>query len=70
MSTPVKEHKSSKPKGTVNEDMKELSIVEPVKIKSKNFDVPAEYRKTKRKNAANFVVIGQFHANVVPLLVN
>lgn len=38
--------------------MKQLSIREPVKIKAKNLDVLAEYSKIKRKNAANFVVIG------------
>jgi elongation factor 1 alpha-like protein len=33
--------------------------VEPVKVKSKNLDVLAEYKKSKQKKAANFVVIGE-----------
>jgi hypothetical protein len=36
-----------------------LSIQEPV-FKSKNIDVVAEYSKIKRKDAANFVVIGVY----------
>lgn len=42
----------------VVEGVGELSIQETVKVKSKNIDVLAEYRKTERKKAANFVVIG------------
>ena len=57
-STPAKQQQPTKPKESVSEGMKELSIAEPVRIKSKNLDVIAEYRKVERKNAANFVVIG------------
>lgn len=42
----------------INTGMKNLNLQEPEKIKSKNIDVVAEYKKVKRKNAANFVVIG------------
>jgi elongation factor 1 alpha-like protein len=42
-----------------------LSVEEPVKVKSKNLDVLAEYKKAKRKNAANFVVIGKIYTNGV-----
>lgn len=38
--------------------MKALTV-EPVKVKSKNLDVLAEYNKSKQKKAANFVVIGE-----------
>jgi elongation factor 1 alpha-like protein len=62
MSTPAKQQTSTKPKESVSEDMKELSVAEPVNIKSNNLDVLAEYRKVKRKNAANFVVIGESYA--------
>lgn len=41
-------------------DMSNLSVTEKVNVKSKNLDVLFEYRKSKRKNAMNFVVIGQF----------
>jgi elongation factor 1 alpha-like protein len=39
--------------------MKQLTV-EPIKVKSKNLDVVAEYQKSKQKKAANFVVIGMF----------
>jgi elongation factor 1 alpha-like protein len=35
-----------------------LTVEEPAGIKSRNLDVLAEYQKSQRKNAANFVVIG------------
>jgi len=38
--------------------MKAMTVEEQVNVKSKNLDVVAEYKKSKRKNAANFVVIG------------
>jgi elongation factor 1 alpha-like protein len=50
---------STSTKESVGSDLKDLSITEPERIKSKNLDVLAEYRKVERKNAANFVVIGQ-----------
>lgn len=40
--------------------MNDLSVTEPVKIKSKNLDVLAEHGKVERKNSANFVVIGKY----------
>lgn len=47
--------------GVIN-GVQQLNIGEPAtaqpKVKSKNIDVLAEYRKTEHKNAANFVVIG------------
>lgn len=58
-STPSKQQKPTKAKESVTNGMKDLSIIEPAKVKSKHLDVLAEYRKVKRKNAANFVVIGE-----------
>ena len=49
----------TKAKVDINKGIKNLSVEEPFKIKSKNLDVVAEYAKRKRKNAANFVVIGE-----------
>jgi hypothetical protein len=40
------------------ENVKGLSVQESVKVRSKNLDVLAEYEKSQRKKAANFVVIG------------
>ena len=42
----------------ISNGVNNLSIQEPVKVKSKNIDVVAEYGKVNHKNAANFVVIG------------
>ncbi|OKL56325.1 hypothetical protein UA08_08397 [Talaromyces atroroseus] len=42
--------------------------VEPVKVKSKNLDVLAEYKKSKQKKAANFVVIGHVDAGKSTLM--
>lgn len=39
--------------------MKDLSVEEKVIVKSKNLDVLAEYKRSKRKKSANFVVIGR-----------
>ena len=55
----LKQQNTTRPKGSLSHGMKDLSITEPTKIKGKNLDVLAEYRKVKRKNAANFVVIGK-----------
>ena len=49
-----------KPKTDLSNGVNNLSIQEPVKIKHKNIDVIAEHGKIKRKNAANFVVIGMY----------
>ena len=40
--------------------VQEMSIQDSPKVKSKNIDVLSEYKKCKRKNAANFVVIGEY----------
>ncbi|PGH27701.1 translation elongation factor Tu [Polytolypa hystricis UAMH7299] len=45
-----------------------LSVQESVKVKSKNLDVLAEYRKAQRKKAANFVVIGHVDAGKSTLM--
>ncbi|RMZ87047.1 hypothetical protein DV736_g5728, partial [Chaetothyriales sp. CBS 134916] len=42
--------------------------IEPVKVKSKNINVVAEYNKTKPKNVANFVVIGHVDAGKSTLM--
>ncbi|EED23350.1 translation elongation factor EF-1 subunit, putative [Talaromyces stipitatus ATCC 10500] len=47
--------------------MKTLTV-EPVKVKSKNLDVLAEYQKSKQKKAANFVVIGHVDAGKSTLM--
>jgi elongation factor 1 alpha-like protein len=44
------------------------SSIEPITVKSKNIDVIAEYKKIKRKNAANFVVIGHVDAGKSTLM--
>lgn len=36
-----------------------MSVEDKVNVKSKNLDVLSEFKKSKRKKAANFVVIGQ-----------
>ncbi|KAK5192036.1 hypothetical protein LTR47_003493 [Exophiala xenobiotica] len=45
-----------------------LSIQDTPKVKSKNIDVISEYKKIKRKNAANFVVIGHVDAGKSTLM--
>jgi elongation factor 1 alpha-like protein len=45
-----------------------LHIQEKPVIKSKNIDVLAEYQRTKRKNAANFVVVGHIDAGKSTLM--
>ncbi len=55
-----KAKETPKPKTTsVASGVQALSIQDTPKVKSKNIDVVSEYKKIKRKNAANFVVIGQ-----------
>jgi elongation factor 1 alpha-like protein len=66
--TDISGHKSKQPamkqagnKGTqadLASGMKSLAVEEFVKIKRKNLDVLTEFRKSQRKNAANFIVIG------------
>lgn len=48
---------SKKTEDDLSTGMKALAV-EPIKVKSKNLDVLAEYRKSKEKRAASFVVIG------------
>ena len=43
----------------VTKDLNNASIADPKPPKSKNLNVLEEYNKSKRKNAANFVVIGK-----------
>ena len=66
-SNPGKQQKPTKAKESITTGIKELSITEPVKTKSKNLDVIAEYSKVERKNAANFVVIGKYLASHILL---
>ncbi|KAL4788319.1 P-loop containing nucleoside triphosphate hydrolase protein [Aspergillus varians] len=49
-------------------DMSNLTVTEKVNVKSKNLDVLSEYRKSKRKNAMNFVVIGHVDAGKSTLM--
>ncbi|MCJ1351054.1 MAG: Hsp70 suppressor, GTPase facilitates ribosomal subunit dissociation [Icmadophila ericetorum] len=48
--------------------VKAVSVDDTPKAKSKNLDVAAEYNKSKRKNAANFVVIGHVDAGKSTLM--
>jgi elongation factor 1 alpha-like protein len=54
----AKQNNPAKTKVDLSIGLKSLSVEEPVKIRSKNLNVLAEYKKVKRKSAANFVVIG------------
>lgn len=67
-STSSKQQKPIKAKESIINGMEDLSMVEPETIKSKNLDVLAEYRKVERKNAANFVVIGNQLASSITQL--
>jgi elongation factor 1 alpha-like protein len=49
-----------KDQASLASDMGNLSVIEKVNVKSKNLDVISEYKKSKRKNAMNFVVIGKY----------
>ncbi|KAL1970010.1 hypothetical protein VTN77DRAFT_6415 [Rasamsonia byssochlamydoides] len=57
-----------KPQAELAEGVKALSVEEPAKVKSKNLDVLAEYRKLQQKKAANFVVIGHVDAGKSTLM--
>ncbi|KAJ6028622.1 HBS1-like protein [Penicillium herquei] len=48
--------------------MNKLSVEEKVTVKSKNLDVLAEYKNSKRKRSANFVVIGHVDAGKSTLM--
>lgn len=43
----------------LTEGVAKTSISTSPKMKSKNLDIMAEYRNSMKKNAANFVVIGE-----------
>ena len=43
----------------VTSALNDVAIIEAPKLKSKNLDVLAEFKRTKKKRAANFVVIGK-----------
>ncbi|BCS20570.1 putative translation elongation factor EF-1 subunit [Aspergillus puulaauensis] len=49
-------------------DMSNLTVTEKINVKSKHLDVLSEYRKSKRKNAMNFVVIGHVDAGKSTLM--
>ncbi|KAJ0426500.1 hypothetical protein BJY00DRAFT_307343 [Aspergillus carlsbadensis] len=57
-----------KDQASLASDMGNLSVIEQVKVKSKNLDVLSEYKKSKRKNAMNFVVIGHVDAGKSTLM--
>jgi len=54
----TKQGNPAKTKVDLSNGLQSLSVEEPVTTRSKNLDVLAEYKKIKRKSAANFVVIG------------
>jgi elongation factor 1 alpha-like protein len=43
----------------VTKVLSDATLDASTRTKSKNLDVPAEYAKAKKKNEANFVVIGK-----------
>lgn len=43
----------------VTDGISKVAIEDAPRAKSKNLDVVAEYERSRRKNAANFVVIGE-----------
>ncbi|KAL3452423.1 P-loop containing nucleoside triphosphate hydrolase protein [Aspergillus insuetus] len=57
-----------KDQASLASDMGNLSVIEKVNVKSKNLDVISEYKKSKRKNAMNFVVIGHVDAGKSTLM--
>ncbi|KAL2870802.1 putative translation elongation factor EF-1 subunit [Aspergillus lucknowensis] len=65
---------ASKPQGdkkdqaSLTGDMDSLGLAEKIHVKSKNLDVLSEYKKFKRKNAMNFVVIGHVDAGKSTLM--
>lgn len=60
-SAPVNKAKKAKGKAAsgLADNVKQLSVQESVKPKSKQLNVVEEHRKANRKKAANFVVIGK-----------
>ena len=47
------------PQSELSNGVADMSLKDTARVKSKNLDVVSEYKKVKRKNAANFVVIGK-----------
>ncbi|KEF54481.1 elongation factor 1-alpha [Exophiala aquamarina CBS 119918] len=66
--TKSKAKENIRPNSSLANGVQKLSIQELPKIKSKNIDVVVEYNKVKRKNAANFVVIGHVDAGKSTLM--
>ncbi|KAH8704966.1 putative translation elongation factor EF-1 subunit [Talaromyces proteolyticus] len=60
--------RDKKNQGDLSGNLKALSVEEPVRVKSKNLDVLAEYEKSRQKKAANFVVIGHVDAGKSTLM--
>lgn len=50
------------PQSDISNGVADMSLKDTARAKSKNLDVVVEYKKIKRKNAANFVVIGESFA--------
>lgn len=48
------------PQSEISNGVADMSLKDTARAKSKNLDVVAEYKKIKRKNAVNFVVIGEY----------
>ncbi|KIW93372.1 translation elongation factor Tu [Cladophialophora bantiana CBS 173.52] len=67
-SATAKARDTTRAKSSLTGGIHDLSIQEAPKIKSKIIDVLAEYKKMKRKNAANFVVIGHVDAGKSTLM--
>ncbi|KAL2428447.1 HBS1-like protein [Exophiala dermatitidis] len=65
-----KAKESAKPKSSLANGVQQLTVQETQtpKVKSKNIDVVSEYKKVKRKKAANFVVIGHVDAGKSTLM--
>ncbi|EEP76312.1 TEF1 protein [Uncinocarpus reesii 1704] len=64
----AKAQSSTKASSDLADSVKQLSVQESIKPKSKQLDVLEEHRKAKRKKAANFVVIGHVDAGKSTLM--
>ena len=60
---PAKQNAARKVENGLAQDMNKLIVSQQPTSKSKGVDVLAEYRRTARKPAANFVVIGMTKIN-------
>lgn len=49
----------------VTDEINKVAIEDAPRAKSKNLDVVAEFKNSKRKNAANFVVIGERRSKAI-----